>query len=100
MTGAGLTQDSQVAGYRQIAGHADLLPAGHAHAVDAADGGLLAIQDGVHHADEQIHVLTVLVGPLRIVLRILLGVAAGAEGLVTGAGKDHRHHTAVRERPC
>ncbi|VTR65735.1 hypothetical protein DESC_370104 [Desulfosarcina cetonica] len=97
--GAGLAVDRQVAGDGDVTGHADLLAAGHAHAVDPADGGFLAKQNRVHHGVEQIHVKTVLVGPLGVIFGILLGVAAGTEGLVAHGGEHAGHDGCIRGCP-
>ena len=88
--GAGLSEQRQVLGDREVAGHADLLPAGDAHAVDAADHRLVAVQDRGDHVVEQPHVLAVLLRPARVVLGVLSGVAAGAERAAAGAGEHHR----------
>ena len=78
--GPGLAEDRQVLRDREVAGHADLLAAGDAHAVDAADHRLVADQDRADHVVEEPHVLAVLLGPAGVVLGVLRGVAAGAEG--------------------
>jgi hypothetical protein len=90
-----VAEDRQVGGHGQVAGHADLLPAGHAHAVHPADDRLAALQDGVHHGVEQVHVLAVLVGAVGVVLGVLLGVPAGAEGLVARPGEHGGHLAAI-----
>ena len=87
--GAGLAEARQVLRHGEVAGHADLLPAADAHAVDAADHRLVAGEDRRHHVVEQAHVLPVLLRVPGVVLGVLLGVAAGAEGLVAGAGEHH-----------
>ena len=97
--GPGLAEDRQVAGDGDVGGHADLLAAGHPHAVDSADRRLLAAQNPVDHGVEQIHVDPVLVRPFAVVLGILLDVAAGAEGLVAGGGEHRRHHRAIGRGP-
>ena len=83
---------------REVAGHADLPPAADAHAVDAADHRFVAGEDGADHVVEQAHVLAVLLRLAGVVLGVLLGVAAGAEGLVAGAGEDHAVDGAVVAR--
>jgi hypothetical protein len=93
------TEDSQVGGDADIAGTADFLSPGDAHAVDAPYHRFLAHQDGVDHAVEEVHVLAVLRRFGGVVLRILLGVAAGAEGIAAGAGEDHGHYRPVHLRP-
>ncbi len=87
--GPGLAEERQVLGDREVAGHADLLAAADAHAVDAADHRLVAGEDRADHVVEEPHVLAVLLGPSGVVLGVLGGVAAGAEGAVAGAGEDH-----------
>jgi len=83
---ARLAEEGQVLREGEVAGHADLLPAGDAHAVHAADDGLVAVQDGRDHVVEQAHVLPVLLRVPGVILRVLLRVPAGAERLVPGAG--------------
>jgi len=95
VAGARLAELGEVLGDREIARHADLLAARHAHAVDAADDRLVAAQDRAHHVVEQAHVLPVLLGAPGVVGGVLLGVAAGAEGALAGAGEDHRDAGAV-----
>jgi hypothetical protein len=96
--GAGLAEARQILTHREVAGHADLLAAADAHAVDAADHRLVAGQDGADHVVEQPHVLAVLLRLAGVVLGVLLGVAAGAEGLVARTGEDHAVHRAVVAR--
>ena len=86
---AGLAEAGEVLRHREVAGHADLLPAADAHAVDAADHRLVAGEDRRDHVVEQPHVLPVLLRLAGVVLGVLLGVAAGAEGLVADAGEHH-----------
>jgi hypothetical protein len=94
--GSRLAEDRHIRGDREVAGHADLLAARDPHAVDPADGRLLAVEDSVDHGVEEIHVLAVLVRPPGVVLGVLLGVAAGAEGAVAGTREDDRHHATVK----
>src|SRR5581483_1670426 len=96
--GTGLAIDGEIGGDRQIGRHADLLAAGDAHAVDAADHGFFAVQDAVHHGVEQIHVLAVFVRAARIVGRVFGGVAAGAKRLVADRGEHDRHDAAIGGR--
>jgi hypothetical protein len=86
---ARLTERGVAGGDREVAGHADLLAAGDAQAVDPADDRLVAQQDRRHHVVEQTHVLEVLVRPAGVVGGVLGGVAAGAEGALAGAGENH-----------
>ena len=87
--GAGLAVDRHVGGHRDVGRHADFLAAGDAHAIDAADHRLLAVEDAVDHGVEQIHVLAVLIGSLGVVGGVLGRIAAGTEGLVADGG-EHR----------
>ena len=87
--GAGLAEARQVLRDREVAGHADFLAAADAHAVDAADHRLVAAEDRRDHVVEQAHVLAVFLRIAGVVLGVFLGVAAGAEGLVAGAGEHH-----------
>ena len=97
--GAGLAEARQILRDREVAGHADLLAATDAHAVDAADHRLVAGQDGADHVVEQAHVLAVFLRLPGVVLGVFLGVAAGAESLVADAGEDHAADVAgVRSR--
>ena len=80
---------------RYVRGVADFLAAGDTHAIDAADHRLLAVEDAVDHGVEEVHVLAVLVRPLRVVGGIFGGVAAGAERLVAGAGQHHAANAGV-----
>jgi hypothetical protein len=58
--------------------------------IDAADHRLVAGEDGRDHVVvEQSHVLAVFLRMAGVVFRVLLGVAAGAEGLVARTGKHH-----------
>ena len=50
--------------------------------------GLSQARIGAHHVVEQAHVLPVFLRVAGVVLGVFLGVAAGAEGLVAGAGED------------
>ena len=52
--------------------------------------GLSQAEDRRHHVVEQPHVLPVFLRIAGVVLRIFLGVSAGAERLVADAGKNHR----------
>ena len=88
--GSGLAEAGEVLGDREIAGHADFLAAADAHAVDAGDDRLVAAEDRRDHVVEQPHVLAVFLRVAGVVLGIFLGVAAGAERLVAGAGEHHR----------
>ena len=80
--GPGLAEAREVLRDREVAGHADLLAAADAHAVDAADHRLVAGEDRRDHVVEQPHVLAVLLRLAGVVLGVFLGVAAGAERLV------------------
>ncbi len=73
----------------KVAGHADLLAAADAHAVDAADHRLVAGEDRRDHVVEQPHVAAIFLRIAGVVLGVFLGVAAGAERLVAGAGEHH-----------
>ena len=86
--GTGLAEAREVLRDREVAGHPDLLATADAHPVDAADHRLVAGEDPGDHVVEQAHVLPVLLRMPGVVLGVLLGVAAGAEGLVAGAGED------------
>ena len=92
---AGLTENSQVAGNRQVTGHSDLLAAGDSHAVHPADHRLLAVEDRVYHAVEQVHVLPVFMGPHGIVFGVFFGVSACAEGHVASSGEYDGHYGPV-----
>jgi hypothetical protein len=94
----GLTEDRQVAGDREVAGHAELLAAADAHSVHAADHRLVALQDRRDGIVEEAHVLPVLAGTPRILLGVLTRVAAGAERRRACAGEDHRHRGAIVAR--
>jgi hypothetical protein len=92
---AGLAEDGEVARKGRVAGHADLLAAGHPHPVHTADGRLLAAENGVHHGVEEVHVKAVFVRAAGVVLGVLLGVAAGAERAVPHGGEDRRDDRGV-----
>ena len=96
--GAGLTEAGKILRDGEVAGHADFLAAADAHAVDAADHRLVAADDGGDHVVEQPHVAAVFLRIAGIIFGVFLGVAAGAEGLVAGAGEHHRDHVARRAR--
>ena len=92
--GARLAEAGQVLRDGEVAGHADLLAAADAHSVDAADHRLVAGEDAAHHVVEEAEVLPVFLRIARVILRIFLGIAAGAERPVAGAGEDHADHVA------
>ena len=96
--GAGLAEAGEVLRDREVAGHADFLAAADAHAVDAADHRLVAADDGGDHVVEQPHIAAVFLRIAGVIFGVFLGVAAGAEGLVAGAGEHHRDHVARRAR--
>ena len=84
-----------IAGNGEVAGHADLLAAGDPTAIHPTDSRLLAVQDGVHHGDEQVDVGTVLLGTPTVILGVLLGVAAGAEETVAHSRKHDCYHGTI-----
>ena len=92
---AGLAIDRKIRGNGEIGGHTDLLPAGDAHAVDAADHGFLTVKDSVHHGVEQIHVFAVLIRPARVIRRVLSGIAAGTECFVADRGEYNCYDASV-----
>jgi len=94
--GSGLAENGVIASDGEVASHTDLLAAGYPTAVHPADGGLLAVQNGVHHGDEQIHVGAVLLGPPTVVFGVFLGIAAGAEELLAHGCEHNRNHGTVR----
>ena len=47
---------------------------------------------------EELHVFAVLVGPLAVVFRILLGIAARTEGLVADRGEDDGNDAPIERR--
>ena len=96
--GAGLAEAREILRDREIAGHADFLAAADAHAVDAADHRLVADQDGRHHVVEQPHIAAIFLRIAGVIFGVFLGIAAGAERLVAGAGEHDRDHVARRAR--
>ena len=92
--GARLAEAREILRDREIAGHADFLAAADAHAVDAADHRLVAGEDGRDHVVEQPHIAAIFLRIAGVVFGVFLGVAAGAERLVAGAGKHHRDDVA------
>ena len=95
---AGLAESSVVPGDGEVAGHPNLLSAADPHPVDAADDGLVAEQDARDHVVEEPHVLQVLERPIRVVGRVLGGVAAGAEGARANAREHHGDAPAIGAR--
>ncbi len=95
MLGSGLAEAGGIRRDRDIAGRADFLAAGDADAVAAVDHRLVANQDVRDHVVEQAHVLFVFLRVARIILRVLFGIASGAEGLIADGGEDDGHAGAV-----
>jgi hypothetical protein len=95
MAGSCLTEDCGISCNGDITSAADFLTAGYAHAIHAADDRFLAHQNCINHGIEEGHVLVILGWLLRVIFRVLFSVAAGAEGIVTGTGKDYGDYIAL-----
>ena len=86
--GADLLDEGVLRHDRQVAGELGFVAAADRHAVQARDDGLAGVQDALDVGAEERHVLPVVARRGDVVLGVLLDVAAGAEGLVAGAGED------------
>ena len=98
MLRSSLSENREILCDGKIARHADLLTARDAHAVHATDHGFVAHEDGADHVVEQTHVLAVLFGPPRVVLRVFGGIATGAKRALARTGEDHRHRASIVRR--
>ena len=96
--GADLLDEGVLRHDRQVAGELRFVAAADRHAVQTGDDRLAGVQDALDVGAEERHVLPVVARGGDVVLGVLLDVAAGAEGLVAGAGEDDHPDRVVEAR--
>ena len=93
--GSRLSENGEIRRNGEVAGHADFLAPGDAHAVNPADDRFFAGQNSIHHMIEQFHVLTVFITAQAVKFAVFLGISAGTKGVGTRAGEYDRNDAAI-----